>query len=795
MIGNILVTLALLGSIFSMLMYYFTSRGYENTLKPARYSFHFTTITIIIASAMLLQAILTHQYQYKYVFNYSNSDLSLGLLMSTFYAGQEGSFMLWLLLTSIIGVILMEYTSKREGLEPAVMMIFALATAFLALMVNPLLKSPFNYLWSEAAFISTSKINPIYLSAPFLQNFIFSDNTNNQMFVKVTSELVGMLKASGIPFENFVIAGKGLNPLLQNFWMQIHPPMLFTGFALSTVPFAFAFASLIKNDYKSWVRHALPWTLASMMILGLAIMLGGYWAYGVLGWGGYWGWDPVENSSFVPWLVGTALVHTMLVQKKTQARDGIGRYARTNLILGMLTYLLVLYSTFLTRSGILGDASVHSFVDPGMTVYLLLIAFVTVFTILGFATIAWRWKSLNELSVTEDNLLSKELALFTGAVTLIAAAIIVLAGTSSPIFGTAVETRFYNEMNLPIAIIIGLLNGLSLVMKWRSSDEKNLIKQLSKPFVITIILTSAIVFLGGVNNIMLAILTFSTTFSLVVNVEIAAKIIKGRKSHIGAYVAHMGLAFFLLGVIGTGGFTKEKSIDLVKNQPTEVLGYKLTFTGYMPIDNGKKYAFNVLVDDGSSSYVVSPVMYVSDFNNSLMREPDIMNRLTSDLYIEPLGYDDNRGNSSKGQNFNLNKGESITFNGAKITFKTFKRSENAIANMQSGKDFYIGADIVIEKDGKTYSALPKFQNKNGKRSYTSDIIEEADLSLKLTSLNAAGSIGLEVSSLSNPQISTPREVLSVQASVKPFINLVWLGTIVMVLGFFIAVKRRINENK
>ncbi|RMD49431.1 MAG: cytochrome C biogenesis protein, partial [Ignavibacteria bacterium] len=320
MIGNILVTVALLGGIFSTLMYYFTLRGYENTLKPARISFHITTLSVIIASALLLQAILTHQYKYAYVFNYSNSDLSLGLLMSTFYAGQAGSFMLWLLFTAIIGVILMEYTSKREGLEPAVMMVFALATSFLALMVNPMLKSPFNYLWSEGAFVSTSKINQAFLSAPFLQGFIFSDNTNNQMFVKITSELVGNLKAAGIPFENFLIAGKGLNPLLQNFWMQIHPPMLFIGFSLSTVPFAFAFASLIKNDYKSWVQHSLPWTLASMMVLGLAIMLGGYWAYGVLGWGGYWGWDPVENSSFVPWLIGTALVHTMLVQKKTQSK-------------------------------------------------------------------------------------------------------------------------------------------------------------------------------------------------------------------------------------------------------------------------------------------------------------------------------------------------------------------------------------------------------------------------------------------------------------------------------------------
>ncbi len=795
MIGNILLTLALLASVFSMVMYYLTLKGYTNTLKPARIGFHATAIVVIIASAILLQAIITHQYQYRYVFNYSNSDLSFGLLMSTFYAGQEGSFMLWLLLTAIIGVILMEYTSKRENLEPAVMMVFSLSTAFLALMVNPLLKSPFNYIWTDPTFVSSVKINSAYLSVPFLQGFIFTDNSNNQTFIKVSSELIGVLKSSGIPLENFIVAGKGLNPLLQNFWMQIHPPMLFAGFSLSTVPFAFAFASLIKNDYKSWVKHALPWTLASMMILGLAIMLGGYWAYGVLGWGGYWGWDPVENSSFVPWLVGTALVHTMLVQKKTQAKDGIGRYARTNLILGMLTYLLVLYSTFLTRSGILGDASVHSFVDPGMMVYLLLIIFVLTFTSIGFGAIAWRWKSLNELSIKEDNLISRELALFTGAVTLMAAAIIVLVGTSTPIFGTSVETRFYNEMNLPIAIIIGLLNGLSLLIKWRTSDGKNLLKQIINPAAIALALTAAIALFGGVNKVMLVILTYTTLFSLVVNLEIAYKIFKGRKSHMGAYVAHTGLGLFLLGVIATGGFTQQVSVDLVKNQKTEVFGYNLTFTGYSPIENGKKFAFKVLVEDGSSSNIVSPVMYVSDFNNSLMREPDILNRLTKDIYVEPLGFSENSQKGTSGETFNLKKGESINFNGAEITFNEFQRSENAIEAMQKGDDFYIGADLIVEKNGKIYNALPKFQNKNGKRSYTTDKIEEADLTFRLSSLSAAGSIELVVASLTNSQSNATNDVLSVQASVKPFINLVWLGTILMVFGFLIAVKRRVSENK
>ncbi len=300
MVGNIFNTLALIASLFSFLMYYLSNRGYDNTIKFARISYHVMSVSVIVAAAILLNAIITHQYQYHYVYNYSNDDLPFGLLISTFYAGQEGSFMLWVLFSAIVGLILLEYTSKRGDLENRAMMVFTLVTSFLLLMVSPLFKTPFSYIWSEATFIEIEKINPSYLSLPFIQNFMFTDQSSNKTLVQMDQALYSMLSGSGISVNNFIIHGKGLNPLLQNFWMQIHPPFLFVGFAMSAVPFVFAISALIKNEYKDWIKHALPWALAGMMVLGFAIMLGGYWAYGVLGWGGYWGWDPVENSSLVP---------------------------------------------------------------------------------------------------------------------------------------------------------------------------------------------------------------------------------------------------------------------------------------------------------------------------------------------------------------------------------------------------------------------------------------------------------------------------------------------------------------
>ncbi|MCX7798448.1 MAG: cytochrome c biogenesis protein CcsA [Melioribacter sp.] len=794
MIGNIFLVIALVAGIFTVLMYFLTYRGYQNTLNYARISFHTTAVMVMAASALLLHAILTHEYQYKYVYNYSNSELPTGLLISTFYAGQEGSFMLWALFSVIVGLILLDYTSKRGDLEPRVMMIYTLSITFLLIMVNPLLKSPFNYIWAEPDFVDIKNINPTYLTIPALQNFIFTDTQSNKQFIQVSKELYNILHANNIPFDKFIIEGKGLNPLLQNFWMQVHPPMLFIGFAMSAVPFAFALAALLKNDYKEWIKQALPWVLAGMMILGLAIMLGGYWAYGVLGWGGYWGWDPVENSSLVPWLIGVASIHTMLVQKKSQERDGTSRFVKTNLILCIMTYILVLYSTFLTRSGILGDASVHSFVDPGMTVYLFLLIFLFSFLILGVGMIFYRWKYLTEHFTYEENILSRELALFTGSVALIASAIIILVGTSAPIFGQTVDISFYNELNLPIAIIIGLLNGLSILLKWKYTDKSQLLKSLQLPIIASIILTAIIFILSGVQNIMLIILTFSSSFTFFVNGEIALSILKGRKSFIGAYIAHIGIALFLVGVVATGGYSKHQQVDLVKGEKVNLFGYELKFTGYKPIEGGKKYAFNVEIRKGNDVKVASPIMYIAEFNNSLMREPDILEGFSKDFYIAPISYDETGTENSN--SVKLKKGETFNFKNKEITFTNFVLPEDMSA-MMSGKSFKIGVNLQVNFNGKTIYIEPYMENtSDGPRFYPAEL-KEADLKVFINNMNASeGIVELTFASISNTESiqSEPKEILTIEASIKPFISLIWIGVAVTVIGFLISTFRRLKES-
>ena len=796
MTGSIILSLALASSIIAMVMYFLSYRGYKNTINIARISYHIMAMLVIVAAALLEYLLLTHQYGFKYVYEYSSNNLHNGILMATFWAGQEGSFMLWLLLTSIIGLILQSYSSKRGDLEPRVMAVFGLATTFILVMVSPLFKNPFTYLWSEPIFISTKNISAALIHSPILQNFLFSDGSG-QEFVKMNSQLYALLASSGISIKQFIIDGRGLNPQLTNFWMQIHPPILFTGFSMSTVPFAFGMAAMMKNDYRDWVRQAFPWLLTACGILGLGIMLGGYWAYEMLGWGGYWAWDPVENSSLIPWLVGVAAVHTMLVQRKSQKKgENTGKFARTNLILSMMMYVLVIYSTFLTRSGVLGDASVHSFVNPGTIVYLFLIIFVGTFLFLGLGTLAYRWKYFTRSEKVDEGILSRELSLFTAAIVLCASATIILVGTSAPIFGHSVDAKFYNRMHIPIAIIIGMLNGFSLLLKWKTTKKEDLVRKSIFSVSSTIVIGTLIVLFAGISDIMVILLTFSTTFALVVNLEIAIKIITGNKKMLGAYVAHIGIALFILGVIGSSIFSREKDINLVKGVPSEAFGYQVTFTGYEPIDNNTKYAFNVNLKKGNKEFKVNPVMYISSFNNGLMREPAILNMLTKDLYVSPLGYDNGSSSAStQGQEVSLNLGDKTKFDGADIIYKNFEAPDMSV--MMNGGNFKMGADLTVRKNGKTFN-IEALMEKEGRDVHFVPIeIKDADLKIQLQKIDPSSKtaqfIFSKISDV-NKAAAAPKEILTISASTKPFVSLVWTGVLIMVFGFFISVARRLKES-
>ncbi len=753
MIGKVLIYISFAASILSMAGFFLAHSGKDKFLGMGRLFFHITSIGIITSALYLLYIILTHQFQFAYVWEQSSTDLQLPLLISTFYAGQEGSFMLWALFTAVIGIFLLNFVSKGDRLEPQVMLIYTLVLSFLTLIL--ILKTPFHYLWE--AF-------------PKEVEFGF------------------------VPPE-----GRGLNPLLQNFWMSIHPPTLFIGFSSLTVPFAFAIGSLMKNEYDKWVTFSVPWILFSGGILGLGIMMGGYWAYGVLGWGGYWAWDPVENSSLIPWIVNVASLHTILSQKKT------GGYKKTNLILSILAFLLVLYSTFLTRSGILGDSSVHSFVDPGAVVYLVLVIFISSFTLISLIAIIFRWKSLKDLRTESSKFFTKESFLMIGALLLCASAVVVFVGTSLPIVSKAtVEADFYNKMTMPIAIFLMITMGISLYIEWRQTDSKKFYNNMILPLILSAVVTVVLIVIGLYDPLYI-IFAFVSLVAFFINARLAVRIIRNGKMNFGGMFAHIGIALFFLGVIGSGRYSQETNLSLERDIPKEAFGYKFTYVGATPFmdPNNKRdtmYAFNVTIEQDNKEMTLRPVMFISSFSNGVMKNPDIANFAYKDLYISPMSLEEPEP-FPKEATFDLKKGTVQKIYDLDVEFVDFDfgNMEKGGKEMASG-NYTLGAILKIS-DGKNSETLNiKTAFANGVPSPTpSMMVNNRNYEFYFLNMSVKGeeqggtTARVSIIDRNKNYNVSQNETLVIEASVKPFISVLWTGVVLLFAGFIVSIVRRRKE--
>ena len=379
-IGNLLLWVSLAISLASLIipMLPASQEGKRANILASRQLFYLNGVIIIFAFLFLLFAFLTNDFRFSYVYNNSSFSLPFMYKIAAIWAGKEGSFLLWLMFLPLIGIVV----AKTEKTSPDIVL-GVIATMQIFLLAMLVIESPFQFMWDK-----------------YPEEF------------------------QGRTFLPAGIDGHGMNPLLLDPWMISHPPVLFLGYASAIVPFAYAVTAMIKNDYKSFIESSYRWLLFSLTTLGIGIFLGGYWAYKVLGWGGFWGWDPVENSSLVPWLVALALLHTMIVQKRKKA------LLRSNLVLSMIYFVLVLYSTFLTRSGALSNFSVHSFSGGGIS---WLIIFIILFYIAaGLFLFFKRFKSIKGEPFGEkfwswDNFTAY------GAVSLAAFGVVIIVGTSMPI--------------------------------------------------------------------------------------------------------------------------------------------------------------------------------------------------------------------------------------------------------------------------------------------------------------------------------------------------------------------------
>ncbi|MBL7749247.1 MAG: cytochrome c biogenesis protein CcsA, partial [Chitinophagaceae bacterium] len=336
-------------------------------------------ISVFSIFAILFYIIHNHLFEYHYAWRHSSRTLEFKYLLACFWEGQEGSFLLWAFCHSILGLILIK-TAKNW--EAPVMTVVSFAQLCLATMVAGI----YIFNWKMGS-------NPFILLRD-------SGVLDNAPALHIDMDVNQPLRPD---YMLSIKDGNDLNELLQNYWMVIHPPVLFMGFASTIVPFAFVIAALWKKNYTEWIKPALPWALFSAAVLGVGIMMGAMWAYESLTFGGYWAWDPVENASLVPWLVLVAGIHTLLIYKHS------GHSLRPTFLFFILCFGLILYSTFLTRSGILGETSVHAFTDLGMNWQLL--AFLLVFVVPSLFFFIKQYKEIPTV-IKEENTSSREFWMF-----------------------------------------------------------------------------------------------------------------------------------------------------------------------------------------------------------------------------------------------------------------------------------------------------------------------------------------------------------------------------------------------
>lgn len=763
MIGQIAIHLLFGVALTATVLYGVELRRNSDSVYTtvARWLFRILTGGLVASAAGLVTLIITHQFQYTYVWNYSSTELPLHLLVACFYSGQEGSFLLWTMFVATIGVLLQPY-SKRHGYEAPVMFFYGLILSFLTLLL--VAKNPFSY---------------------------YADS----------------FAAQGITWADVPDQGKGLNPLLHNAWITIHPPILFLGFASMSVSFAFAMAGLVRREYHRWIDISLPWTLFATGILGFGIMLGGFWAYETLGWGGFWGWDPVENSSLIPWLVVVGLVHTMLVQKRTRG------LVKTNMLLAVVSFVMVLYSTFLTRSGVLGDTSVHSFVDPGRFAFWILLAFMLTFIVVGTYLVAKRRTDM-DVHAEEFSPTTREFMLSIGSALIMASAIFITIGTSWPVImevlgmpKVAVATEFYNNVHRILAPIILIVNAVSLVVQWRSTNRATFSRRIMQSAAIAGIGTVGMAVLGVHSPWGLA-LSVGAWFSLAVNLAEAKRIAAAGPTLMGAYVSHVGIALLMFGVVATSMYSESHHAVLVHGKPITVGSYTLTYLGKEQVERDfkdrEKYRYYVRIEHEGTTRTVAPVLYWSDFNGrqSPFLEPGIRWGLGDDLYVSPkgVGREDvfNATSIQKGASVRvpIDTSVTLTLNGFTMPMEEGQTADGRMqmsarlsATTHAGSTSEVKARTRISTGSEGPSFDPEWTSIPGTNITVGLINIERNND---DPSKSKGTLAFYDSSKPRP---LAREEFTVEFSVKPLMSFVWIGVVAMVTGFGFSIGRSLRHLK
>src|SRR5690554_2661519 len=819
-IGKVLISLSFVTGLGAGVLYFISAKNDDDkTLKIGNWLTGIQGLFLISASAMLVYLLFTHQFQYYYVFNYTSLDLPNKYLWSAFYGGQEGSFMLWIFFSWFFSLGLMKWV--RAPYKAPVLFFLMLTQVFLLSMILgwhfgdiSIGASPFRTIAEEMP------------NAPFIQanpNFVPAD-------------------------------GSGLNDLLKSPWMMIHPPILFVGFAMMTIPYCFAMAALWKRKYNEWVNPALPWTLGANVALLTAIFLGGYWAYVTLSFGGFWAWDPVENASLVPWLFGTAGIHTMIIQRKSSIAQ------KSSLIFAILAYVAIVYETFLTRSGILSDSSVHSFVDLGL--YGQLLIFMIVITGLGLGMFFWRYKEL-PTQQKESKFLSREFMTFTGAVLLLILGLVIIFGTSSPIIGllfnerpTPPEMSFYNTWSMPLVIIMALFTVVGQFLFWKRHSANSLISAITYPIIIALTATVASVVFGDVRDLYYMLYFFAGWFAVIGNGWIMIRLILDNPLLIGGTVTHIGFGTLLIGILASSAFNTplldKKTADYNKqvkaglitdeqgfkvtdpitmlnldlDEPTLINNqYIVTYQGYELDDKVRpgQQTYKILFEpiNGDKSFYLNAEVYpmlatATEGNVQWSVDPDVHSGIFRDIYLYVAGssYVTQRNKNMErkagvqkpvGENkevpptqtIKFSKGSIVSVDGFEMNFLDYAMEDTT--NLPPNTTIGVRAQIEFKHiaSGERFLLEPLFAlyNEDGKTFVFAPPVEleKYGLSFSFSKVYPETSeIDVEITGLTEEYQS---EWVLIVAEHKPFISVVWLGTFLIMIGFSISIFRHWNRER
>ncbi|MFP5081057.1 heme lyase CcmF/NrfE family subunit [Pedobacter sp. JCM 36344] len=805
-IGQFFIVLAFGASLLSTIAYFFAAKSKDLTnqswTRLGRVAFLLNWLAIVGIGSTLFFLILNHYNEYYYVYSHSSKELPVYYIVSAFWEGQEGSFWLWAFWQSLLGALLIW---KSRTWENGVMTVISFSQVFLTSMLLGV--EIFGQRIGSSPFILLRDAVNLKDMAPV----VFADPENFKNYLK------------------FITDGRGLNPLLQNYWMVIHPPTLFLGFASMVVPFAYAISGLWLRKYREWIKPAMPWALFAVMILGTGIIMGSFWAYEALNFGGFWAWDPVENASIIPWLTLIAGIHVMIAFKNT------GHAYFTAIVLIFMSFILVLYASFLTRSGILGETSVHAFTDLGMFGHLIL--YNVVFLAIPIVLMSVRWKEL-PITNKDEETYSREFWMFIGSLVITIACIQVIFVTSVPVFNAAFGTNFappidavkyYNQWQAPFAILVTIISGFTQFMKYKRTDVKKFYSGLLASVIFSAVFTAGFVYLTNVyHNLMFILLTFSCLFAVMSNAKILGLAFGGKKKLVGAAVAHIGFALLLLGALvaaathrpislNASNFIPVKDFEkaekpgenivLYRNEPKKMGRYTVTYVSDTTVAPNTFYKLNFRVYDEKGSvkedFDLNPHIQSND-KMGLIASPDTKHYLTYDIYTHvtsaPLKEEeqnDHEGHSEE-ENYKaprivqLAVGDTLHTSSGIITVKALNNKPVARNLVLAKGDLAVGLPLEVVVNGKVYKTEPIFLVKGNNVFDFARNIDELGLRFRFTKIIPdQGKMELQV--YEKPQQA--KDWVVFKSIEFPFINLYWAGTIVMVIGFLISIFRRQKEVK